>query len=418
MIELKFTSSIKKCPICGEKPRSYKTVKRIVRSVNFGTFIASEKILQCNNGHERIIFRSETLASIIAPYCKYANDVMIESADKRFIEGKSCSEIATMLGIGMSERQVANLSNMALEIFAKIHEENSDKIRNAMNSYILQIDGTVDSEYSMIVAVRDTISDFVLYVKKCRAESYEEIKSILKEVKDRFGMPEGIISDMRAGILLALNDIFPKVPKRICLMHFLRDLGKELMYDYNKGLDIAINRQRIKAPLKEILKSLPEYNVRTLYEIEQCFCTSREILEGMGIRRILEVLFNSNGSSGYGFPFSLKPLNFYYACKEAENKIQDLYLNVHESSSKEIISEIMGQIKKVTDNENIKDLANKLSDINRLFQKLRFSFNIPEKGKLSDKLSEDGQIQNNCNILIGEMEVYMHENIADHVLEQ
>ncbi|MGC8664030.1 MAG: hypothetical protein ACP5TX_06520, partial [Thermoplasmata archaeon] len=180
-------------------------------------------------------------------------------------------------------------------------------------------------------------------------------------------------------------------------------------------LDIAINRQRIKAHLKEILKSLPEYNVRTLYEIEQCFCTSREILEGMGIRRILEVLFNSNGSSGYGFPFSLKPLNFYYACKEAENKIQDLYLNVHESSSKEIISEIMGQIKKVTDNENIKDLANKLSDINRLFQKLRFSFNIPEKGKLSDKLSEDGQIQNNCNILIGEMEVYMHENIADHV---
>ncbi len=132
---------------------------------------------------------------------------------------------------------------------------------------MLQIDGTVDSEYSMIAAVRDTISDFVLYVKKCRAESYEEIKNILKEVKDRFGMPEGIISDMRAGILLALNDIFPKVPKRICLMHFLRDLGKELMYDYNKGLDIAINRQRIKAPLKALLKSLPEYNVRTLYEI-------------------------------------------------------------------------------------------------------------------------------------------------------
>ncbi len=137
----------------------------------------------------------------------------------------------------------------------------------------------------------------------------------------------------------------------------------------------------------------------------------------MSIKRILEVLFNSNGSSGYSFPFSLKPLNFYYVCKEAENKIQNLYLRVHESSSKEIIDEIMGLIKKVTDNENIKDLANKLSDINRLFQKLRFSFNIPEKGKLSDKLSEDSQAQNNCKILIGEMEVYIHENIADHIFQ-
>ncbi len=132
MMELKFASEIKKCPVCGEKLKYYKTVKRIVKSVNFSSFIASEKIMQCNNGHERMIFRSETLSSIIAPYCKYTNDVLRESAYLRYIEGKSCSEIATMLAIGISERQVANLSNMALEIFAKIHEENSDKIRNAM----------------------------------------------------------------------------------------------------------------------------------------------------------------------------------------------------------------------------------------------------------------------------------------------
>ena len=30
----------------------------------------------------------------------------------------------------------------------------------------MQIDGTTDSEYSMIVTVRDTIWDFVLYAKK------------------------------------------------------------------------------------------------------------------------------------------------------------------------------------------------------------------------------------------------------------
>ncbi|MEM0160168.1 MAG: hypothetical protein QXO58_00785 [Thermoplasmata archaeon] len=43
----------------------------------------------------------------------------------------------------------------------------------------------------------------------------------------------------------------------------------------------------------------------------------------------------------------------------------------------------------VTKNEHIKAISNKLSEINRLFQKLRFTFKIPEKGKLSEELSED-----------------------------
>ena len=39
-----------------------------------------------------------------------------------------------------------------------------------MNSYVLQIDGTTDSDFSMIVAVKDSISDFVVMVNGCSSE--------------------------------------------------------------------------------------------------------------------------------------------------------------------------------------------------------------------------------------------------------
>lgn len=47
----------------------------------------------------------------------------------------------------------------------------------------------------MIVAVGDSISGFVLYVKKYNSESEEFITSILNEMRRRFGVPAGITCD-------------------------------------------------------------------------------------------------------------------------------------------------------------------------------------------------------------------------------
>ena len=103
----------------------------------------------------------------MSPHCTYANQVMLESATRRYIDGRSSSEIALGMNNGISERHVRRLSNTALDIFPVIHSSNADKLRSCLKSYILQIDGTTDSDFSMIVAVRDSISDFVLHVDRC-----------------------------------------------------------------------------------------------------------------------------------------------------------------------------------------------------------------------------------------------------------
>lgn len=421
--EIVFKTSLTVCPVCHTHLVVYKTVRRTVKSIEMGEFVAVHKLMICKK--HKTIFRSEELASLIGSHCIYANDVMVETGNRRYIGGRSCSEISKDLDIGISERQVRNLSNTAMQIFTIIHEENIAKIRESMKSYILSIDGTVDSEYSMIVVVRDTISGFTLYAKKCSAESYEEIKSVMEEIKLRFGEPAGIISDMRSGILSAAKAVFPDVPKRICLMHFLRDLGKDLMDNMHIELGKAINRKGIKNALKRILRSIPIYDQETLDDLKAGFCRDRNKMEQMAIRRIIEPVVMHTGSSGYGFPFTLKNLNFYELCKEALNKLEELSEKINGQDAKMIMEEIKKLFKLVTANEEIKEQAEKLAEVNKLFQKLRIAFKVPDHGNLSEDLEDDDLAELQTSIVIEELKVYMGVNIpaylyksAKHIIEK
>ncbi|EQD57410.1 hypothetical protein B1B_08818, partial [mine drainage metagenome] len=134
----------------------------------------THRIKRCSK--DKSIYKSEALSDLVSPHCTYANDITVETGIGRFIHGRSCSEISSGLNNDISERHVRNLSNMAGDIFVEIHDENIPKLKAVMNSYILQIDGTTDSEFSM--------TDFTLYAEKCHSESFASVKEVLLKVKD------------------------------------------------------------------------------------------------------------------------------------------------------------------------------------------------------------------------------------------
>ena len=75
-------------------------------------------------------------------------------------------------------------------------------------------------------------------------------------------------------------------------MHFLRDLGKDLLSDMHTDLGIMINRTGIKS----ILRSIPAYNQVTLYDIEQGFAKSLLLLISLVIGlRVLYALTDPTG---------------------------------------------------------------------------------------------------------------------------
>jgi len=76
------------------------------------------------------------------------------------LRGESSAEISSLMGV--SEGHARKLTNQALEIFSKIHEDSVSKLYRNMNPYILQIDETTDLGFSMIVAVKDSVSGCII----------------------------------------------------------------------------------------------------------------------------------------------------------------------------------------------------------------------------------------------------------------
>ena len=414
-MEITFSPGFTTCPKCGSRLVLYKTERRIVKSVGY-RFTAVHRPMTCR--HDGTIFRSERICEIVSPHCTYANEVMLESATRRYIDGKSSSEIAMDMHNGISERHVRNLDNMALDIFPEIHEKNIEKLKQVMHPYVLQIDGTTDSDFSMIVVVRDALSNFVLYAGRCDSESHDNMMDILQIVKERFGDPSGITCDMRSGIISAARLVFPGIPVRICLMHFLRDLGKDLLLDMHTDLGIMINRTGIKSSLKSILNSMPDYDQKTLDEIENGFSSHGEGMEIMCIRRMLETLTGFTGSSGYGFPFSMRHYNFYLACLKSEKDLSELAGRIKSRRSGEYISSIMELVHKITLNSSIMETGGKLGSVNGMFQSVRKAFHLPEKGNLSDEMpytDSDARTHEKRNLIMEHLEVYLHSHMPMHI---
>lgn len=103
-------------------------------------------------------------------------------------------------------------------------------------------------------------------------------------MKERFGDPSGITCDMRSTIISAAQSMFLKTPIRTFLMHFLRDLGKNLLVDMHTDLGIMINHMGIKSTLKSILMGIPDNDQKTLDKIGDGYVSDRAKVDIMAVR--------------------------------------------------------------------------------------------------------------------------------------
>ncbi len=338
---------------------------------------------------------------------------MFKAAKLRYIEGLSCAEIVKTLEIGISRTHLCDLTNIALDINTKIHNEKSSEISAYMGKYILQIDGTIDGDYWSIVTVRDALSGFILYGKRSPSESYEDIKQILNDIKARFGVPVGAISDMRSGIIKALNEIFPSIPKAICKYHFLRDLGRDLLQSRHLKLGKMITDSKIKSTLKKGLIKLPKYDQKILREIEYGYCQNKETLALMGARSIVENLVSIRESSGYGFPFFLKHLKFVNECEVAKDKLKKLNSRMNNT----IVQGMIEELEKFLFKKELIRIRDELSRITDLFDRLKKAMHISDaRTPLSENYVNDTALMHlNSEILIRELEIYMYADIPQYL---
>jgi len=362
-----------------EKERCLQTrfQTRSIKSVRLGQITTKYERGKTSEG--RLILPPD-LEALVPTTNHFAYDTIFQVTEMRYrllMQREEIQQhIALTNGFHISSGSISNLSWMGLAYLEQYHFAQAKKLaeRYRKNGFFIHLDGTNEGGKYNHFVVREGMSGNVLYADKIVSESELAIVPILKKVKELFGQPEAVISDMSAAIRKAVRTVFKKVPHLLCHFHFLKDVGKDMLQDLH---------QRLKYSIKDLQKQLKEF--RGKFDTEQARILGKqskkqtEIYEHYSwlISMIDRINDHEKDLSGEGFPFDLTHLAFYDRCQQVYVSMEHLLTTMVKS----------GELKKMGRNistnlwlirntiqkflERLSGSISQLSKVNTVFMELR-----------------------------------------------
>lgn len=331
-------------------------------------------------------YDSPELNQIVPPYSNYAYDVSVHIGISRFLHHKQKSEIQHELkieyGIKISDSGITYLSDNFLIYCMCVHEQASARINEVQDKrggYILHIDATVEEDSDMVFVGMNSVNGWILHSKKIKSESHEEIIPALEVIKNRYGDPLAIKRDMGKGMKLAVSEVFPYKPDKICHYHFSRDIGKDILSEqYDSIRDFLIDN-RIRTSLRRLADDLITEINSGGYDINPTFdsivnCKLSELRNNKPVyvyAIVSWILHYYKEGDGLGFPFDLPYVSLYERCCKARKIVERLILLLAELKT---VYKPLIELKKIlmyVDNQEIKLVHEKMENGRKLFTRLR-----------------------------------------------
>ena len=158
-----------------------------------------------------------------------------------------------------------------------------------------------------------------LYAEKIISESEASIVSVLKKVKELFGGPEAVISDMSPAIKKAVTKVFNNVPHRLCHFHFLKDIGKDMLHNLHQPLKYSV--KNLQQQLKEFKNNFDIESIRIASAKPRKHRELREYSSWF-ISMIDRINDYEKDLGGEGFPFDLSYPAFYERCRQVYDSME------------------------------------------------------------------------------------------------
>jgi hypothetical protein len=314
-------------PLCSEeKANCLKTrfQTRSVKSIRLGKLTLKYERGKTPEGKPIL---PPDLQALVPTATHFAYDTILSVMKMRFQLFMQREEIQQHLaltnGFHISTGSISNLSWMGLAYLEQCHFAQAKKLaeRYRKKGFFIHLDGTNEGGKYTHFVVRDGMSGNVLYGAKIVSESEISIIPVLNKVKEFFGDPEAVISDMSPAIKKAVTRVFRNVPHRLCHFHFLKDIGKDMLQNLHQPFKYAV---------KDLQKQLKEF--RNKFNTEQArisgkpskkqteLCDHYSWLISM-IDRLNDYEKDLNGE---GFPFDPTYLAFYDRCRQVYTRIDHL----------------------------------------------------------------------------------------------
>lgn len=354
------------------------------------------------------VYSAEEFGKIAPLYSNVGYDVLEFTGRLIFQKHHTLKETMSALenrNIHISTSEVAYLARKFIIYLSILHQESGLKLKMQIQrngGYILHIDGTSEGASPHLISAIDEVSNFVLANVKVPSESKEQVVPFLKEIKERYGNPLAISSDMGRAFLSAISEVFPDNPHYICHFHFLRDTGKDLLEKEYSIIRNKLKKYGIAPQLRYRLRyyfsdKTDDINVVQINEIIE---TAKHLPVGEKDSRIIKQLCHvlllwaldgKNHGNGFGFPFDRPHGEFYKRLCLLFQKLksfQEKY-SVDKSMSK-IITKITDDLMPLVNDIECKEAFQKLTEKEKVFDKLRQALSIALPAT-TDGLNDNGE---------------------------
>ncbi len=189
-------------------------------------------------------------------------DILAYIGILRTRERKTLEEIRNQLqedcGLTVAIKTVSNWVDVYLQLVTnKPHPKIIEELRNNP-CCILSIDGIKPKKGEWVLYIcRDVVTGTILAARTIQTSNEATLTRLLEEVK-ALGIPlKGIVSDKQRTILMAVQNVFPKLPHQHCQFHYIKNIAKQLKeQDTNLRKGIRKRMKAISRTLKTARKNI------------------------------------------------------------------------------------------------------------------------------------------------------------------
>lgn len=373
--ELSFVPEIKFCTQCGAGLNVLKTKKRTIVTMNTGPCICHETYLYCTEHSE--IHRSQDLQRLVPFKCTYGYDVLVyigKSLYIRCMNEQAIKKELELMSIDISSSEIRYLGEKFIAYLTVCHHQSQLRLGLKMaqgGGYILHIDGTCEGDSPHLFSGMDGITGIVLSSVKINSEKKEKIIPFLKNIREQYGVPLAIVSDMGKGLMGAIEEVFPGVLSLICHFHFLRDIGKDLLEEAYRDLRNGLKKSKIRTALKNKAKDFEKKignKMNSLANID----SDPELASVKTALLLIHWIFDTSPLSGYGFPFDMKHLLFYQRLIAGFEKAGELY----DRNGDKPFYQLIKLLSRVINDKDLKKTVQALEKNETIFNELRETLRI------------------------------------------
>lgn len=332
------------CPYCAGPMHVEKTFQHHGITIEHGPFEARETVYvcaaRCRLSGRLVRWRQPELAELLLPRSTSGYDLMVLVGLRRFVDHRQREEIRAELqsrhGISLSAGELSALGRRFLLYLEALHQAQAQPLRAALakdGGFPLHIDATGEDGRGTLLVAYAGWRQWVLGAWKIPTERAEAILPRLQLLVERFGSPCAVMRDLGRAVIDAARDLVASLGRPIpvlgCHLHFLKDVGEDLLTEAHDELRALFRRFETTGHLRALARDLGRRLGPSLEPIRQRVSAwlaapadNHDLpqgLAGLAVVRALAqwVLDYPHDGRDEGFPFDLPQLDLYRRCRRA-----------------------------------------------------------------------------------------------------